>query len=125
VLFVAPLATLADTDASDPARSPIDSGRFLGTGSWALATDGQRMADKKRGLGRGLEALLGSSPPPAAAVATTAPTSPGERLTALPLDLLGRGKYQPRLDMRPETLQELADSIKAPRPYGRSYHTTK
>jgi ParB family chromosome partitioning protein len=27
--------------------------------------------------------------------------------------LLQRGKYQPRIDMRPETLQELADSIKA------------
>ena len=31
----------------------------------------------------------------------------------LPVDLLQRGKYQPRIDMRPETLQELADSIKA------------
>ena len=31
----------------------------------------------------------------------------------LPLDLLQRGKYQPRTDMRPESLQELADSIKA------------
>ena len=31
----------------------------------------------------------------------------------LPLDLLQRGKYQPRIDMRQETLQELADSIKA------------
>jgi ParB family chromosome partitioning protein len=38
---------------------------------------------------------------------------PGEELTKLPLDLLQRGKYQPRLDMRQETLQELADSIKA------------
>jgi ParB family chromosome partitioning protein len=31
----------------------------------------------------------------------------------VPLDLLQRGKYQPRTDMRPESLQELADSIKA------------
>jgi ParB family chromosome partitioning protein len=31
----------------------------------------------------------------------------------LPLDLLQRGKYQPRVDMRPETLSELADSIKS------------
>jgi ParB family chromosome partitioning protein len=38
---------------------------------------------------------------------------PGEELAHLPLDLLQRGKYQPRVDMRPETLQELADSIKA------------
>ena len=37
----------------------------------------------------------------------------GEELTRLPLDLLQKGKYQPRIDMRAETLQELADSIKA------------
>lgn len=37
----------------------------------------------------------------------------GEELARLPLDLLQKGKYQPRIDMRPETLQELADSIKA------------
>jgi ParB family chromosome partitioning protein len=37
----------------------------------------------------------------------------GDRLANLPLDLLQRGKYQPRVDMRPETLSELADSIKA------------
>lgn len=39
--------------------------------------------------------------------------APGEELARLPLDLLQKGKYQPRMDMRPETLQELADSIKA------------
>jgi ParB family chromosome partitioning protein len=37
----------------------------------------------------------------------------GEELARLPLDLLQKGKYQPRIDMRPETLQELADSIRA------------
>lgn len=80
--------------------------------------------NKKRGLGRGLEALLGSSAarPAAAAPATAgapAPPAaqpaapPGERLARLPVDLLERGKYQPRLDMRPESLAELADSIRA------------
>ena len=39
--------------------------------------------------------------------------TPGEELARLPLDLLQKGKYQPRIDMRAETLQELADSIKA------------
>ncbi|MGH8150934.1 MAG: ParB/RepB/Spo0J family partition protein [Steroidobacteraceae bacterium] len=34
-------------------------------------------------------------------------------LAMLPLDRLQRGRYQPRLDMRPESLQELADSIRA------------
>jgi ParB family chromosome partitioning protein len=36
-----------------------------------------------------------------------------EELTRIPVDMLQRGRYQPRLDMRPESLQELADSIRA------------
>src|SRR5579862_2693838 len=71
------------------------------------------MMQRKPTLGRGLADLLGarsaSAPPPV--VAAAAP--PGERLAKLPLDLLQRGRYQPRLDMRPESLAELADSIKA------------
>src|SRR5512146_780820 len=65
------------------------------------------MATKKPSLGRGLGALLGQP-------AAVAPVSrPDEQLAKIPLDLLQRGKYQPRIDMRPESLQELADSIKA------------
>jgi ParB family chromosome partitioning protein len=41
------------------------------------------------------------------------PQLPGDRLAKLPLDLLQRGKYQPRMDMREESLQELAQSIKS------------
>jgi ParB family chromosome partitioning protein len=71
------------------------------------------MADKKRGLGRGLEALLGQ----AAARPAVAPAAPkpagADELAHLPVDLLERGKYQPRLDMREESLAELADSIRA------------
>ncbi|MBV8877113.1 MAG: ParB/RepB/Spo0J family partition protein [Gammaproteobacteria bacterium] len=70
------------------------------------------MMNRKPSLGRGLADLLGAR----AAVAvgpTIAPAQMGEELTRLPLDLLQRGRYQPRLDMRPETLSELADSIKA------------
>jgi ParB family chromosome partitioning protein len=37
----------------------------------------------------------------------------GDRLANVPLDLLQRGKYQPRIDMRAESLSELADSIKS------------
>ena len=77
------------------------------------------MINKKPTLGRGLADLLGASrPTPVAPTAANAPAAapsapPNEELAKLPLDLLQRGKYQPRVDMRPETLQELADSIKA------------
>ena len=60
---------------------------------------------KKRGLGRGLDALLGT--------ATSSTQDDGGTLRRLPLDLLQRGRYQPRRDMDPAALQELADSIRA------------
>src|SRR6185295_1481328 len=70
------------------------------------------MATKRRSLGRGLGALLGQPEPDDESPVAAQP--PGdEELQKLPVDLLQRGKYQPRIDMRPETLQELADSIKA------------
>jgi ParB family transcriptional regulator, chromosome partitioning protein len=79
------------------------------------------MSQKKPVMGRGLEALLGQmtrrpEAAPAGPASSEPPPSnklPGDELANLPLDLLQRGKYQPRLDMRPESLQELADSIKA------------
>ncbi|MEZ5459972.1 MAG: ParB/RepB/Spo0J family partition protein [Steroidobacteraceae bacterium] len=36
-----------------------------------------------------------------------------EQLMKLPVEVLQRGRYQPRIDLRPESLQELADSIRA------------
>ncbi len=57
----------------------------------------------------GSAALRPSPAPPAAQLHGPAT----EELAKLPVDQLQRGRYQPRLDMRPETLQELADSIKA------------
>jgi ParB family chromosome partitioning protein len=75
------------------------------------------MATKRPSLGRGLEALRGTSTPAAPAGAAQpegAPRPPrDEELAKIPVDLLQRGRYQPRLDMRPESLQELADSIRA------------
>lgn len=68
---------------------------------------------KRRSLGRGLGALLGQPEPDAAEPEVVARLHSDEELQRLPVDLLQRGKYQPRIDMRPETLQELADSIKA------------
>ena len=68
------------------------------------------MMHRKPSLGRGLADLLGSR---ATAPVAMPPVQVGEELAKLPLDLLQRGRYQPRIDMRPETLSELADSIKA------------
>src|SRR5450631_1044569 len=71
------------------------------------------MSGKKPSLGRGLAEL---SPLLAQRARTPLPEPPpvaGDRLANLPLDLLQRGKYQPRVDLRPESLSELADSIKS------------
>lgn len=76
------------------------------------------MNPKKPSLGRGLEALLGQAiarrPAPApTGVTADAPLPARDELVSLPLDMLQRGRYQPRVDMRPETLDALAQSIKA------------
>jgi len=69
------------------------------------------MVNKRPTLGRGLGALLGQ-PATIAAESTSITGHSDQQLTKLPIDLLQRGKYQPRMDMRQETLQELADSIR-------------
>lgn len=83
------------------------------------------MSAKKRGLGRGLDALLSSSKPAAGAAknsnrsvsteqADTAiePVKASE-LQKLAIEHLHSGKYQPRKDMSEEALEELANSIRA------------
>ncbi len=69
------------------------------------------MATKKRGLGRGLDALLGGSS--VAVLQEQAAQVDSRELQHLPLDLIQRGKYQPRRDMDPAALEELASSIRA------------
>ena len=59
---------------------------------------------KLKGLGRGLDALLGEAEEPAAA---------GDMLGTLSIDALQPGRYQPRSRMDPEALAELAGSIKS------------
>jgi ParB family chromosome partitioning protein len=75
------------------------------------------MSGKKSVLGRGLAELspfmAQHARTPVPAVAPEPPQLPGDRLAKLPLDLLQRGKYQPRVDMREESLNELAQSIKS------------
>ena len=68
------------------------------------------MIHRRPTLGRGLADLLGAR---TATHVAAAPPPAGEQLTRLPLDVLQRGRYQPRVDMRTETLAELADSIKS------------
>jgi ParB family chromosome partitioning protein len=61
------------------------------------------MTFKKRSLGKGLDALLGTLPTDTVAT---------EQLRNLPVDLIKRGQYQPRKSMNPEALADLADSIR-------------
>ncbi len=76
------------------------------------------MSKKSRGLGRGLNALLGNAaeirqltnPEP---VASAAASTSSSGLQVLPVDLIQRGRYQPRVHFEPQALQELADSIRA------------
>ncbi|ANF24997.1 MAG: ParB/RepB/Spo0J family partition protein [Pseudomonadales bacterium] len=68
------------------------------------------MATKKRGLGRGLDALLGGAN--VAAIQEEATQADVRELQQLPLDVIQRGKYQPRRDIDPVTLEELANSIR-------------
>jgi ParB family chromosome partitioning protein len=74
---------------------------------------------KKRGLGKGLEALLGSGAsnlkddlPPVSSTETKISASSDE-FQHLAIDVIQRGRYQPRTNFNLDALQELADSIKA------------
>ncbi|PUA27816.1 MAG: chromosome partitioning protein ParB [Cellvibrio sp. 79] len=79
------------------------------------------MSSKRKGLGKGLDALL-SAGLGVTAPAPEMPVNPSEadqkieykdgKLAHLPVELIQRGKYQPRRDMHPEALEELAESIK-------------
>jgi ParB family transcriptional regulator, chromosome partitioning protein len=69
--------------------------------------------NKRKSLGRGLDALLGGARSIAAPGAPAEAKAPDSGLREVPVDLLQRGKYQPRVDLREETLAELAESIRA------------
>ena len=71
------------------------------------------MSGPRKGLGRGLEALLGSTGA-ADPGAATAPANAAETgFRSLAIDRLRRGRYQPRRDMDPEALEQLAESIRS------------
>ena len=77
------------------------------------------MSAKKRGLGRGLNALLGNAsevkqltdPAPASTASGSEQQPAG--LQTIGVDLIQRGTYQPRVHFEPEALQDLAESIKS------------
>jgi len=85
------------------------------------------MVKKKRGLGRGLNALLGNAAevnqltdpkpaptaPPADSTQALEVDNYAEGLRHIAIELIQRGTYQPRVHFEPDALQELADSIKA------------
>ena len=64
------------------------------------------MTAKRRALGKGLDALLGTG-------TVLEEFGAPEQLHKLPLDLIVQGHYQPRKAMNPESLNDLADSIRA------------
>lgn len=71
------------------------------------------MSVRKKGLGRGLDALLGVGNASQSGGNGGADTPENHILKEIPVDLIQRGKYQPRRDIDPESLQELAESIRA------------
>ncbi|MBV9575203.1 MAG: ParB/RepB/Spo0J family partition protein, partial [Gammaproteobacteria bacterium] len=70
------------------------------------------MMVKKRGLGKSLDALLAYTSTEARHH-FEADSPPQEKLATLAVDQVKRGKYQPRREMDPQTLEELAHSIRA------------
>lgn len=68
---------------------------------------------KKARLGRGLDVLLDDTAPVSAAeLDTTTAVAGRDTLKMIPVDLMQRGKYQPRMRMTEEALEELAESIR-------------
>ncbi len=69
------------------------------------------MAVKKRGLGRGLDALIGAGS--SGTAGSGGEPAGADSLRQLPVDLVRRGRFQPRRDFNPEALEELANSIRS------------
>ena len=73
------------------------------------------MSPKNKGLGRGLDALLATSRSHADKEKQGSVDDAPEQneLKTLPIEFMQPGKYQPRKDMSPEALEELAASIRS------------
>jgi ParB family chromosome partitioning protein len=120
ISLIEPGATLGEQGLVSKDNQPAAPGEDL---AGVNATPGQDRTEmssaKKRGLGRGLDALLGGArddeqapdADDAARVAPALQAAPGEAIQRLPLDRIERGRYQPRRDFDPDSLRELAESI--------------
>ncbi len=71
------------------------------------------MTPRKKRLGRGLDALLSRPAAETPSLTGVATAAPHDLLKEIPVELLQRGQYQPRVDMRQDSLENLADSIRA------------
>jgi ParB family chromosome partitioning protein len=68
---------------------------------------------KRRGLGRGLDALLTSNKEIDDAAQSNLTSADDSELQYLPIEQLQQGKYQPRKDMSAEALEDLSNSIRS------------
>jgi len=68
---------------------------------------------KRRGLGRGLDALLTSNKKTDDVAQSDSTTADDSELQYLPIEQLQQGKYQPRKDMSAEALEDLSNSIRS------------
>jgi len=71
------------------------------------------MSVKKRGLGRGLDALLTTKPVSEQQNDANFSSAQRSELQKLPIEWLKPGKYQPRKDMSQDALEDLASSIRS------------
>lgn len=109
----------AAAEAGGKAGAAAGEGAAAGPGAGGMAGEGAGAGpgaagrSRGRGLGRGLAALMDKmgTPAPAGAPDPGAGAADGARL--LPLALIDPNPHQPRRDFAPETLAELADSIRA------------
>ena len=77
-----------------------------------LCNDEYVLMAKKHGLGRGLDALLGGVPSTLAGEDTAPDLEERGGFRMLPVDVIRRGKHQPRRIVEESTLEELADSVR-------------
>lgn len=71
------------------------------------------MSSKRKGLGRGLESLLGGRDPEHPFGQELTQATPKDQVQSISVVRIERGRYQPRREFDPERLRELAESISA------------